>query len=47
VGWRDVVDFYARHNCDEYSFFPAYRWRRSADEPLPARPREASPATPL
>ena len=47
VGWRDVVDFYARHNCDEYSFFPAYRWRRSADEPLPARPREASPTTPL
>ncbi len=37
-GWRDVIDFYARHNCDEYSFFKTYRYRTSATDPLPARP---------
>lgn len=47
VGWRDVVDFYARHNCDEYSFFPAYRWRRDGAAPLPARPPEAVPSAPF
>ena len=25
TGWADVIDFYARHNCDEYSFFRGYR----------------------
>jgi hypothetical protein len=25
TGWADVIDFYARHNCDEYSFWPGYR----------------------
>jgi hypothetical protein len=38
IGWKDVVDFYARHNCDEYSFFKGYRYRTSTSEPLPARP---------
>jgi hypothetical protein len=38
IGWKDVIDFYARHNCDEYSFFPSYRYRTSPSEPLPARP---------
>ena len=38
IGWKDVVDFYARHNCDEYSFFKGYRYRTSASDPLPARP---------
>jgi hypothetical protein len=38
IGWRDVIDFYARHNCDEYSFFKDYRYRTSATDPLPARP---------
>src|SRR4051812_20184374 len=38
IGWKDVVDFYARHNCDEYSFFKAYRYRGNAADPLPARP---------
>jgi hypothetical protein len=38
IGWKDVVDFYARHNCDEYSFFKDYRYRTSTAEPLPARP---------
>lgn len=37
IGWRDVVDFYARHNCDEYSFFPKYRYRTDAAAALPAR----------
>jgi hypothetical protein len=38
IGWRDVIDFYARHNCDEYSFFRSYRYRTSASAALPARP---------
>jgi hypothetical protein len=36
--WRDVLDFYARHNCSEYSFFKTYRYRTDANAPLPARP---------
>jgi len=35
--WRDVIDFYARHNCSEYSFFKTYRYRTDANAPLPAR----------
>ena len=35
--WRDVMDFYARHNCSEYSFFKAYRYRNDSNAPLPAR----------
>jgi hypothetical protein len=38
IGWRDVIDFYARHNCDEYSFFKDYRYRTDASGELPARP---------
>jgi hypothetical protein len=38
IGWKDVIDFYARHNCDEYSFFKGYRYRTSPSDPLPARP---------
>lgn len=34
--WADVIDFYARHNCDEYSFFRGYR-RWTAPGKLPAR----------
>lgn len=36
--WKDVMDFYARHNCDEYAFFRTYRYRTDATAPLPARP---------
>jgi len=36
TGWADVIDFYARHNCDEYSFFRGYR-RWTAPGKLPAR----------
>jgi hypothetical protein len=37
LGWRDVIDFYARHNCTEYSFFSSYRYRGDPTAPLPAR----------
>jgi hypothetical protein len=37
LGWRDVMDFYARHNCTEYSFFKSYRYRGDPSAPLPAR----------
>jgi hypothetical protein len=37
LGWRDVMDFYARHNCNEYSFFKSYRYRGDPSAPLPAR----------
>ena len=37
-GWRDVLDFYARHNCEEYAFFKNYRYRTDPSEPLPVRP---------
>jgi hypothetical protein len=36
--WKDVIDFYARHNCSEYSFFKTYRYRTDTNAPLPARP---------
>jgi hypothetical protein len=38
IDWKDVIDFYARHNCDEYSFFKDYRYRTNPLDPLPARP---------
>jgi hypothetical protein len=37
VEWRDVADFYARHSCDEYTFFRGYKYRDKAG-PLPVRP---------
>ena len=40
IGWRDVIDFYARHSCEEYAFFGAYRFRTDPSSPLPARPME-------
>ncbi len=38
IAWRDIIDFYVRHNCDEFAFFPGYRYRTDAAAPLPARP---------
>ena len=36
TGWSDVIDFYARHNCDEYSYYRGYhRWTTPGS--LPAR----------
>jgi hypothetical protein len=40
IGWRDVIDYYARHSCEEYAFFGAYRFRTDPSAPLPARPLE-------
>ena len=40
IGWRDVIDFYGRHNCDEYAFFRTYRFRTDPTARLPARPQE-------
>ncbi len=37
TGWADVMDFYARHNCDEYSYWRGYR-RWTEPGVLPARP---------
>lgn len=34
--WPVVVDFYSRHNCDEYWFFGSYRRREEAMEKLEA-----------
>jgi hypothetical protein len=44
IGWADVIDFYARHDCDEYSYFPTYR-RWTTAGTLPAQPA-ATPGTP-
>jgi hypothetical protein len=55
--WEDVMDFYARHNCDEYWFFAGYRMQEQplarllpAQEPAapqaPAAPAPASPPPP-
>ena len=39
IQWRDLVDFYARHNCDEYPFPLQYRaFVRDGEHPLPAVP---------
>jgi hypothetical protein len=43
AGWADVIDFYARHDCDEYSFFAGYRFR-DRPGPLPARPPDSTAA---
>jgi|JI10StandDraft_1071094.scaffolds.fasta_scaffold93805_3 hypothetical protein len=37
VGWRDLVDFYARHRCDSYQFSMEYRaFTKPGERPLPA-----------
>jgi hypothetical protein len=37
IGWRDLVDFYARHRCQTYQFPPAYRaFKSDGERPLPA-----------
>lgn len=39
VHWRDVVDFYSRHNCDEYTFHVGYKWSpNDLSSPLPVKP---------
>jgi hypothetical protein len=37
IGWRDLIDFYARHRCKTYSFPASYRaFRRDGELALPA-----------
>jgi hypothetical protein len=40
--WADVVDFYARHDCDEYSYYRGYR-RWTTAGTLPAHAPGAEP----
>ncbi len=32
MGWRDLVDFYARHNCDSYQYIQGYQAFEAQDE---------------
>ncbi|HTR56079.1 MAG TPA: hypothetical protein VMJ10_35625 [Kofleriaceae bacterium] len=37
IGWRDLVDFYARHRCQSYQFPPEYRaFKSDGERALPA-----------
>ena len=37
ANWRDLVDFYARHRCETYTFPEGYRaFERDGARPLPA-----------
>jgi hypothetical protein len=44
TGWADVMDFYARHNCDEYSYPRGYR-RWTAPGKLPAGAPQQGPSS--
>jgi hypothetical protein len=47
VTWPDIIDFYARHNCDEYSFWPGYtRWTAPGQLPSHAVAVAPAPAPP-
>jgi hypothetical protein len=39
VDWADVVDFYARHSCDDYTFFRGYKFSVGPLPRLPVLPR--------
>lgn len=39
--WADVMDFYARHNCDEYSYWRGYK-RWTSPGVLPSRAPDAT-----
>ena len=42
IGWRDLVDFYARHRCETYQFPPTYHaFNSDGEQVLPAN--ETSP----
>ncbi len=46
IGWADVVDFYARHNCDEYTVFPGYRrWTTAGTLPAQAAAADRAPGS--
>jgi len=36
--WYDVLDYYSRHNCDEYAFHVGYVWREQGPKRLPVVP---------
>jgi hypothetical protein len=37
IGWRDLIDFYARHRCNTYVFHLSYRaFTKDGERPLPA-----------
>lgn len=38
TGWADVTDFYSRHSCDRFRYFPEYRHQAGAPAKLPAKP---------
>jgi hypothetical protein len=36
IGWRDLVDFYARHRCETYQFPVTYRaFKADGEQKLP------------
>jgi hypothetical protein len=39
VAWRDVVDFFSRHNCHRYSWLWAYRFAEQGGKKLPVERR--------
>jgi len=43
IHWADIADFYARHNCDEYVFFPSYRRHTETIESLPIKRPPTTP----
>lgn len=40
LAWRDVVDFYTRHSCEEYPWLWNYRFHAEGVTSLPIRPRD-------
>jgi hypothetical protein len=45
TSWRDVIDFYARENCEKYLFVAGYRaFTKPSERPLPAQPGPAGAA---
>jgi hypothetical protein len=37
IGWRDLIDFYARHRCQTYQFPLLYRaFKIDGERPVPA-----------
>lgn len=37
IGWRDVVDFFSRHNCHRYPWLWAYRFSETGVDKLPVQ----------
>lgn len=41
--WYDIIDYYTRHTCDEYSFFSEYRRSEKGPQSLPVLKDTAPP----